>query len=109
MSLSYQSLDPDSMIVGRLRVTRKKISPDVWSHHARGTLSLRPYPKSYHTHTEFERSRQEKERQTMAVVMEAQQKIMWDELEEDDGGDLDFLLLPHMVIRPDAKGLKNVI
>jgi translation initiation factor 3 subunit G len=34
---------------------------------------------------------------------------MWDELEEDDGGDLDFLLLPRMVIRPDAKGLKNVI
>jgi translation initiation factor 3 subunit G len=41
----------------------------------------------------------------MAVAMEAQQKIMWDELEEDDGGDLDFLLLPCMV-GPTRRGSK---
>jgi translation initiation factor 3 subunit G len=45
----------------------------------------------------------------MAVAVAAQQKIRWDELEEDDGGDLDFLLPPRVVIGPDAKGLKNMI
>ena len=31
------------------------------------------------------------------------------ELEEDDGGDLDFLLPPHVVVGPDENGLKKVI
>jgi translation initiation factor 3 subunit G len=39
----------------------------------------------------------------------AQQKIRWGELEEDDGGDLDFLLPPRVVIGPDASGVKKVI
>ncbi|RLN03670.1 eukaryotic translation initiation factor 3 subunit G [Panicum miliaceum] len=39
----------------------------------------------------------------------AQQKIRWGELEEDDGGDLDFLLPPRVVVGPDENGLKRVI
>jgi translation initiation factor 3 subunit G len=39
----------------------------------------------------------------------AQQKIRWGELEEDDGGDLDFLLPPRVVVGPDENGLKKVI
>jgi len=31
------------------------------------------------------------------------------ELEEDDGGDLDFLLPPRVVVGPDENGLKKVI
>lgn len=38
-----------------------------------------------------------------------QQKIRWGELEEDDGGDLDFLLPPRVVIGPDENGLKKVV
>uniref|UniRef100_A0A804NNE8 Eukaryotic translation initiation factor 3 subunit G N-terminal domain-containing protein n=1 Tax=Zea mays TaxID=4577 RepID=A0A804NNE8_MAIZE len=41
--------------------------------------------------------------------MAAQQKIRWGELEEDDGGDLDFLLPPRVVVGPDENGLKKVI
>jgi hypothetical protein len=39
----------------------------------------------------------------------AQQKIRWGELDEDDGGDLDFLLPPRVVVGPDENGLKKVI
>jgi translation initiation factor 3 subunit G len=39
----------------------------------------------------------------------AQQKIRRGELEEDDGGDLDFLLPPLVVIGPVASGVKKVI
>ena len=39
----------------------------------------------------------------------AQQKIRWGELDEDDGGDLDFLLPPRVVVGPDENGLKRVI
>ncbi|KXG23428.1 eukaryotic translation initiation factor 3 subunit G [Sorghum bicolor] len=39
----------------------------------------------------------------------AQQKIRWGELEEDDGGDLDFLLPPWVMVGPDENGLKKVI
>ncbi|KAM0912390.1 hypothetical protein ACQ4PT_012800 [Festuca glaucescens] len=36
-------------------------------------------------------------------------KIRWGELEEDDGGDLDFLLPPRVVIGPDENGFKKTI
>ncbi|XP_072955144.1 uncharacterized protein [Typha angustifolia] len=36
-------------------------------------------------------------------------KILWGELEEDDGGDLDFLLPPRVVIGPDENGVKKTI
>ena len=39
----------------------------------------------------------------------AQQKIRWGELEEDDGGDLDYLLPPSVVVGPDENGIKKVI
>jgi hypothetical protein len=70
-----------------------------------GTLRLRrPFAPNPSAHAA--RDRRERERQTMAA---AQQKIRWGELEEDDGGDLDFLLPPRVVIGPDASGLKKVI
>jgi translation initiation factor 3 subunit G len=36
-------------------------------------------------------------------------KIRWGELDEDDGGDLDFLLPPRVVIGPDENGFKKTI
>ncbi|KAE9613411.1 putative transcription factor interactor and regulator CCHC(Zn) family [Lupinus albus] len=36
-------------------------------------------------------------------------KVLWGELEEDDGEDLDFLLPPKQVIGPDQNGIKKVI
>ncbi|CAL0314042.1 unnamed protein product [Lupinus luteus] len=36
-------------------------------------------------------------------------KVLWGELEEDDGEDLDFLLPPKHVIGPDQNGIKKVI
>ncbi|KAM0870307.1 hypothetical protein ACQ4PT_040099 [Festuca glaucescens] len=36
-------------------------------------------------------------------------KIRWGELEEGDGGDLDFLLPPRVVIGPDENGFKKTI
>ena len=41
--------------------------------------------------------------------MPADAKIRWGELEEDDGGDLDFLLPPRVVIGPDENGFKKTI
>ncbi|GAU50280.1 hypothetical protein TSUD_349300 [Trifolium subterraneum] len=38
-----------------------------------------------------------------------QTKVMWGELEEDDGENLDFLLPPIHVIGPDENGIKKVI
>ncbi|KAK1620594.1 hypothetical protein QYE76_026111 [Lolium multiflorum] len=36
-------------------------------------------------------------------------KIRWGEVEEDDGGDLDFLLPPRVVTGPDENGLKKTV
>ncbi|KAE9597045.1 putative transcription factor interactor and regulator CCHC(Zn) family [Lupinus albus] len=36
-------------------------------------------------------------------------KVLWGELEEDDGEDLDFLLPPKHIIGPDQNGIKKVI
>uniref|UniRef100_A0A453HBU4 Eukaryotic translation initiation factor 3 subunit G N-terminal domain-containing protein n=1 Tax=Aegilops tauschii subsp. strangulata TaxID=200361 RepID=A0A453HBU4_AEGTS len=45
-----------------------------------------------------------------ATAAMAAAKIRWGELdEEDDGGDLDFLLPPPVVVGPDANGLKKTI
>jgi translation initiation factor 3 subunit G len=44
----------------------------------------------------------------MAVEV-ATQKIRWGELEEDDEGDLDFLLPPRVVSGPDENGFKKVV
>ena len=38
-----------------------------------------------------------------------QSKLLWGELEEDDGEDLDFLLPTRLVIGPDDNGIKKVI
>ncbi|XP_062226460.1 uncharacterized protein LOC133924774 [Phragmites australis] len=47
----------------------------------------------------------------MAATAATQQKIRWGELEEedDDGGDLGFLLPPRVVIGPDENGVRKVI
>ncbi|GLT37705.1 hypothetical protein SLA2020_120080 [Shorea laevis] len=47
---------------------------------------------------------------TGAIQNQTQQpKLRWGELDEDDGEDLDFLLLPRQVIGPDESGIKKVI
>ncbi|XP_031489272.1 uncharacterized protein LOC116256877 [Nymphaea colorata] len=43
------------------------------------------------------------------MAVEAPAKLRWGELEEDDLGDLDFLLPPPVVIGPDENGVKKVI
>ncbi|KAG8072688.1 hypothetical protein GUJ93_ZPchr0006g45168 [Zizania palustris] len=45
----------------------------------------------------------------MAPAPAATQKIRWGELEEDDAGDLDFLLPPRVVTGPDENGFKKVV
>ncbi|KAL6652214.1 hypothetical protein ACP70R_011139 [Stipagrostis hirtigluma subsp. patula] len=47
---------------------------------------------------------------TVATQPQEQHKVRWAELEEeDDGGDLDYLLPPPVVVGPDASGLRKVI
>lgn len=45
----------------------------------------------------------------MAVDAARPHKLRWGELDEDDGGDLDFLLPPRMVLGPDENGIKKTI
>ncbi|KAG1371743.1 putative eukaryotic translation initiation factor 3 subunit G [Cocos nucifera] len=45
----------------------------------------------------------------MAVDAARPQKLRWGELDEDDGGDLDFLLPPRVVLGPDENGIKKTI
>ncbi|XP_010920502.1 uncharacterized protein [Elaeis guineensis] len=45
----------------------------------------------------------------MAVDGARPHKLRWGELDEDDGGDLDFLLPPRVVLGPDENGIKKTI
>ncbi|KAG1339250.1 eukaryotic translation initiation factor 3 subunit G [Cocos nucifera] len=45
----------------------------------------------------------------MALDAGRPHKLRWGELDEDDGGDLDFLLPPRVVLGPDENGIKKTI